>query len=99
MENGITMIDSIKCSDSCHKIEVPSDDEVKALKAMKNIKQRVREIKKVLDEKQNNNLLQGVESELNRELAYLKKEWQEWEEKRAEAARMRMVILGHEQDL
>lgn len=99
MENGIKMNDAIKCSDSCHKIEVPSDDEVKALRAMKKIKQRVREIKKVLNEKQNNVLLQGVESELNRELTCLKKEWQEWEEKRAEAARIRMVILGHEQDI
>jgi hypothetical protein len=82
----------------CKGIDVPSDDEVEALSAMKALKLRVREIKK----KMSNISSTGKEGETQTLLAFeqdlvrLKKEWDRWEEKRRKAARRRMVLLGHE---
>jgi len=35
--------------------------------------------------------------ELEREMTQLKAEWNEWGKKRKEAARKRMILLGHEE--
>ena len=84
---------------TCKGIEVPTDDEVEALNAMKTLKFRVREIKKKIsgissDKKREDR--SGL-SRLERDLLMLKREWEQWEEKRKKAARERMILLGHEE--
>jgi hypothetical protein len=86
-------------SKSCKPIEVPTEDEVVALNAMRTIKDRSKEIKKRIS------AISSLEGEgntdevskLEREMAELKAEWTEWEEKRKDAARERMILLGHEE--
>ena len=81
------------------KIKVPTDEEMEALAAMKSIKNRVREAKQRL------NSLKAAENdanskemvELEGELASLKAEWINWEEKRQKAKKERMILLGHEE--
>jgi hypothetical protein len=81
------------------KIKVPTDEEMEALAAMKSIKNRVREAKQRL------NYLKAAENdanskemvELEGELASLKAEWINWEEKRQKAKKERMILLGHEE--
>lgn len=80
------------------KIEVPTEAEREALTAMKAIKARVRDLKKRLaslaDSKRH-----GASKEildLEEELASLKTQWNQWEEKRRRAANERMILLGHE---
>jgi hypothetical protein len=80
------------------KIEVPTEEEREALTAMKAIKARVRDLKKRLaglaDSKRD-----GASKEildLEEELASLKTQWNQWEEKRRRAANERMISLGHE---
>ena len=94
------MENSNPCKEICKGVEVPSDDEVEALNAMKSIKLRVRELKKRISE------ISSVEknreanslSALEQELARLKGEWNQWEEKRRKAAKERMILLGHEEE-
>ena len=86
-------------SKSCNPIQVPTEDEVMALNAMRTIKDRSKGIKKRLSEISS---LDGDENaekntELEREMEQLKAEWREWEEKRKDAARERMILLGHEE--
>ena len=92
------MKDISSCKDQCKPIKVPSEDEIMALNAMRSIKDRVRGLKKRLS----GILSHGVDEDaaerlmLEKELAQLRKEWNEWEKKRIEAARQRMILLGHE---
>lgn len=79
------------------KLQVPTEEEKEALDAMKSIKERVRALKKRLtgpglDE------TTGERQALEKELAHLKVEWDEWEQKRQKAAKERMILLGHEKD-
>ena len=83
----------------CKGLDLPTDDEVEALDAMRALKFRVRGIKKKISK-----ISQGREegetdslSVLEAELATLKEEWNRWEEKRKNAARERMILLGHEE--
>ncbi len=88
-----------ECDKLCKGVEVPSEDEVVALNAMRRIKDRVRDLKKRLSEI-NSGDTDGNNEEraaLEKEMAYLKAEWNEWEEKRKKAARERMILLGHEE--
>lgn len=82
------------------KIQVPTEKEQEALSAMKSIKERVRELKGQLAATQTRGTDPNSDEaiSLNRELSRLKSEWEEWEEKRAAAAKERMIILGHEQN-
>lgn len=85
-------------SKSCKPIQVPTEDELVALNAMRTIKDRSREVKKKLYEI---SFLDGDENagkilELEREMEQLKAEWREWERKRKDATRERMILLGHE---
>ncbi len=82
------------------KKEVPSQKELEALDAMKAIKDRVRPLKKQLAslKSSGNDENAGEISELQEELAGLKVEWDNWEEKRQKAAKERMIMLGHEDD-
>jgi len=82
----------------CKKMEVPSEDEVVALNAMRAIKERVRDLKTRLSEVSSSNRDEdkGEALALEQEMEKLKAEWNEWEEKRKNAAKERMIILGHE---
>ena len=84
---------------SCKPIEVPTEDELAALNAMRTIKDRSKGIKKRLSEISSPDGDGNAEKvlELEREMAQLKAEWREWEEKRKDAARERMILLGHEE--
>jgi hypothetical protein len=83
----------------CKGIDVPSDEEVEALNAMKALKLRVREVKKKISDISSAKEERATQSllALEQDLVRLKKEWDRWEEKRSKAARERMVLLGHEQ--
>ncbi len=86
-------------SKSCKPIEVPTEDELVALNAMRTIKYRSKEVKKRLSEISSPNGDENAKKilKLEREMEQLKAEWREWEEKRKEAARERMILLGHEE--
>lgn len=83
----------------CKGIDVPTDNEVEALSAMKALKLRVREIKKKISDISLTSKKGKNESLLawERDLVRLKKEWDRWDKKRRRAARERMVLLGHEE--
>jgi chromosome segregation ATPase len=86
-----------ECVESCHRIEVPTEDEMQALRAMRAIKEKVRDL---------NHRISGIGSGLGEkdgeagrledEINHLKREWKKWEERLKEAARIRMILLGHE---
>jgi len=87
------MLPSIPCGGV---VEVPTRREQDALINLKAIKTRVRELKRARAETGNGLTDQGryaIESELQ----HLKREWNRWEEERKEAARERMILLGHEE--
>jgi len=81
------------------KLEVPTPEEREALSAMRSIKERVRVLKKRLTALngsiRNDNA--GEISDIEQELARLKKDWNKWEKRRQKAARERMIYLGHEE--
>jgi protein subunit release factor A len=82
------------------KMEIPTPREREALAAMKSTKERVREIKKRLDELdalKNDSHMKEIAS-LEGELTRLKQTWDSWETKRAQAAKERMILLGHESE-
>jgi hypothetical protein len=87
------------CSRICRKVEVPSDDELHALNAMRTIKEKVRDMRSRLSEIFSGAGAEksGVRESLEKELERLKSEWEFWERKRKEAAHERMVLLGHEE--
>ena len=85
-----------ECGPSCGPIEVPTEDERRALDALRNIKDRVREIRKRLADMNDRGEREADEkATLETELQRLKSEWKEWEVKRDQAARERMIRLGH----
>jgi hypothetical protein len=87
------------CAHSCKKIEVPTDEEVCALNELRCIKEKVRDLKKKISDL-SAGLVPGTRDDLmilERQMEDLKEEWLSWEEKRQQAARERMIILGHEQ--
>ena len=81
------------------KMEVPTPREQEALAAMKSIKERVRALKNRFDslDVSNRDEDAGEILTVENELARLKAEWDQWEEKRKAAAKERMIILGHEE--
>lgn len=85
------------CKKTCKGIEVPTRDEVEALDAMREIKRQVRWIEKEItaipDLLENQEKKAGMEKEITR----LKEKWKEWDSKREEAAKIRMMLLGHEE--
>ena len=87
------------CIHSCKKIDVPTEEEVCALNELRCIKERVRGPKKKISDL-SAGLVAGTRDDLlvlEKEMADLKEEWLAWEEKRQQAARERMIILGHEE--
>ena len=87
------------CETACKQVEVPTEDEVEALNAMREIKERVRSIKGRISKLSTAREASNIEerSRLEKEMAQLKSEWEKLEERRNEAARERMVLLGHEE--
>lgn len=83
----------------CKKPDVPSEEEMVALNAMRSIKERVRDLKKRLSEVSSSHKERDVEKalELEQKMDALKTQWNEWEEKRQKAAKERMILLGHEE--
>ena len=84
------------CGSSCKPVEIPTEDEREALDALRTIKDRVREIKKRLADLRNGENEESEENEkFDKELQALRAEWKKWEIKRDQAARERMIRLGH----
>ena len=83
----------------CKRPQVPSEEEMVALNAMRSIKERVRDLKKRLSEVSSSQKEGEVEEalELKQKMDALKAQWNEWEEKRQRAAKERMILLGHEE--
>lgn len=87
------------CDKSCGNIEVPTEDELAALNAMRAIKERVRDLKKRISEITPSGGAESAEEQatMEQEMVELKRAWREWEDRRKEAARQRMILLGHEE--
>lgn len=93
-ENGL------ECTKSCRSIKVPTDDEIEALDNLREIKNRVREIKRRISalshsQEQEERVSLG---DLEAKMARLRRQWHDWDEKRKAATRERMILLGHEED-
>ena len=74
-------------------IKVPTDREVKALAALKKIKEQTRQLKDQLGDLK----VGAPEREiLEKRLSRLREDWNSWEKEREAAAHERMAILGHE---
>jgi len=65
---------------------------------MRSIKSRVREIKRLLQSSKSssNEADKRKVSDLEKELAVLKSDWDKWEKRWRHAVRERMILLGHE---
>lgn len=98
MVEEIKMAEQGNCGNSCGPVEVPSEDEKAALDVLRKIKHRVREVKARLNEisSDTSNETAKESALLEKELKEMRVEWDAWEKKREEAARVRMVLLGHE---
>ena len=93
---GIIKSDGLR--ECCGQIDVPTDNELKALDAMRNIKDKVRGLKKRLSEISTSGSDDNAQetADIEKELSLLKSKWNRWEKERENAARQRMIILGHE---
>jgi chromosome segregation ATPase len=89
----------LDCTPGCSEVEVPTELELKALNALRGIKSRVRKIKEEiskLTQKHGRDKDEEIRN-LQEQLAALKQDWNRWDEKRKEAAKIRMIMLGHEE--
>lgn len=86
------------CGGACGPKEVPSAEEKEALDALRAIKKRVRALKAQMKNgaPQPNEKASESDQDPHQELERLRSEWETWEAKRIEAARNRMILLGHE---
>ncbi|MBW1804073.1 MAG: hypothetical protein JRJ85_25480 [Deltaproteobacteria bacterium] len=90
---------ALECNNLCRGVQVPSEDEIVVLRAMRQVKGQ----SKVLKEKmaQLESSIREADKplliEIEEELAELKEEWKHLEEKRKATARERMILLGHEE--
>ena len=86
------------CVKSCGPVEIPTADEKEALDALRHIKSRVREVKRRLEQisKEASGDNDGESIALEKELEALRIDWKAWEKRRDEAAKERMILLGHE---
>jgi hypothetical protein len=90
------ILNTLECDkSSCKPIEIPTDDEVRAPNALRDIKSRVRKLKEIMMNEFTDNSLSTDKIRAESELLQLKKEWEEWEKKKEAAARERMIALGH----
>ena len=78
-------------------MEIPTPREQKALAAMRGIKEQVKPLKERLASLEGSGRAQArVVLDLKQELTRLKNDWDRWQTERRDAARERMIILGHE---
>ncbi|MEW6665559.1 MAG: hypothetical protein AB1512_10130 [Thermodesulfobacteriota bacterium] len=98
MENGNAGVGVCGCKNLCREVEIPSDDELVALNAMRSIREKAKALREEMDRLQKTEPAQaGPERiRMQRQLDLLKQEWQEWEKKKNIAAKEKMVLLGHE---
>jgi hypothetical protein len=93
MRKGDGLDISDKSPHGCKRVQVPTEEEVAALNAMRDIKKEARSLKERMQSLQ-------VDSrerlELQERIDRLKTEWSGWEEKRKAEAKRRMILLGHE---
>jgi hypothetical protein len=95
MTEKMVLNDTLPKASCPGQIELPTPRERKCLNAMRSIKDRVREIKKILRACHTND--QEKIREMERELNVLKEQWDGWEKSRQAAVRERMIYLGHEE--
>jgi hypothetical protein len=88
-----------KCENHCRRIQVPTEEELAALNAMRAIRGEAKLLKERLktlsDEKSTDSFPERIA--LQEKMDRFKVEWNGWEEKRKAAAKRRMVLLGHEE--
>lgn len=87
----------VKCGEGCKRVQVPTDEELSALKAMRGIKEEARSLKARMQTLQEGADTLGERMRLQERIEWLKAEWDGWEEKRKAEARRRMILLGHEE--
>jgi hypothetical protein len=85
------------CKKVCKGVEVPSKEEIAALDAMREIKEQVRAIKKKITGLPSSTVNHEEKTNMEEEIVGLKEKWKEWDHRRKEAARIRMIMLGHEE--
>jgi hypothetical protein len=95
MTDKMDLNDSLPIASCPGKIELPTPKERECLTAMRTIKDRVREIKKMLRACHTND--QEKTKNLEQELKALKEQWDGWEKSWQAAVRERMIYLGHEE--
>ncbi len=78
---------------ACGPVSIPTDEEKEALDRLRAVKARVQEIKASLEGVSDGPEKAALEGELER----LRGEWDRWQERREQAARNRMIMLGHEE--
>ena len=81
------------------KIEIPTNREQKALRKLKAIKERVRELRSTIKSLQEDDPEKHSAriSHAGQELVRMKIEWDTWEAEKNKAAKERMFLLGHEE--
>ena len=90
-------LDLHACNIPCQGVQVPTEDELAALDAMRAIKFRGTQVKKNLSEVSSSQREEDRQATLalQKELEQLRREWKRWEKKRQEATKQRMILLGH----
>jgi hypothetical protein len=98
--NAIRIQDEVgSCENHCKGVEVPTEEEVVALNAMREIRNEAKVLKAQIE-----SLRKRTDGEADEELAAaeiaverLRMQWQECQQRRKKAARERMILLGHEE--
>lgn len=99
MENRNDEQEFCRCKSTCSEIQVPTEDELVALNAMRSIKEQAKALKEKMDQVERKEAADGDSERvrIRQELDRLRKEWQEWEKRKNRAASARMIFLGHEE--
>ncbi|MBN1104837.1 MAG: hypothetical protein JXL84_15575 [Deltaproteobacteria bacterium] len=90
--------ESCGCGNFCGGIDVPTEAERVALDGMRSVRNEAKALKEKMAriEKEGSAEEKAERDLVRREIDRLRSEWQEWEKKREEAAKERMILLGHE---
>ena len=85
------------CTLHCKGVQVPTDKEVAVLNAIRSLKEEAKVVKKKMEAIKSSEKHTGGESlaSLQGKMALFRKEWEALDKKREEAARERMIVLGH----
>jgi hypothetical protein len=98
MDHRDNEIKSCECGNLCGGIQVPTEDELVALNAMRSVREKARVLSRQLVRLAGSPAgKEGPEGDrMRQELDRLKREWHEWERRKERAANERMILLGHE---